>query len=393
FFILNILLVLNYTTFHGHHFQPKILALTHIATLGWITMIIFGALFQLIPVVLQVKLFSELLAKIQFWIFTFGVFTLVYSFWFFLIDLPLTIGASLINLAILLFLINIIVTLTQVKEWNITGTYLSAALFYLLITAIVGLMMALNLWHPYFSKSHLVYLGYHVNIAVIGWVSMVIMGVTFKLISMFTLSHNFSIISGKWAFGFINAGLIGLIILLHLPESNIFYLISAILIVVGIFFFLYQVYIIFKNRLRKKLDIALKFTFSAYIVLGITTLLGFSFLFVDYPASTNISLAYGYLIFFGFISMLIIGQMYKILPFLTWYHKYSRKAGIEKVPMLREMYNERLAKIEYYSMLAGLIGTVISIVLNINFLLLIAFIIMLISVSLFIINIIKILTK
>jgi hypothetical protein len=393
FFLLNILLVFNYSAFSGHHFQPKILALTHIATLGWITMIIFGALFQLIPVVLQVKLFSEILAKIQFWIFTFGVVTLVYSFWFFLIDLPLTIGASLINLAILIFLINVIVTLTRVKEWNITGTYLAAALFYLLITGIVGLMMAVNLWHPYFSKNHLIYLGYHVNIAVIGWVSMVIMGVTFKLISMFTLSHNFSITSGKWAFGFINTGLIGFIILLHLPESNIFYLISAIMIVAGIFLFLYQVYIIFKNRLRKKLDSPLKFTFTAYVFLGITTLSGFSLLFINYPASANITLVYGYLIFFGFISMLIIGQMYKIVPFLTWYHKYSRKAGIEKVPMLREMYSEKLAKMEYYFMIAGISGTIVSLLLNINFLLLISFSVMLVSVTFFTINIIKILVK
>ena len=56
FVTLNFLLIINYTDISGFHFQPKILALTHIATLGWITMIIFGAMFQLVPVVLEVKL-------------------------------------------------------------------------------------------------------------------------------------------------------------------------------------------------------------------------------------------------------------------------------------------------------------------------------------------------
>lgn len=42
FVTLNFLLIINYTDISGFHFQPKILALTHIATLGWITMIIFG---------------------------------------------------------------------------------------------------------------------------------------------------------------------------------------------------------------------------------------------------------------------------------------------------------------------------------------------------------------
>src|SRR5690554_1485174 len=142
YLLINILLVFNFDTFQGHHFQPKILSITYIVTLGWITMIIFGALFQLIPVVLQVKLFSEVLAEIQYWIFTLGVFTLVYSFWFFTIDIPLTIGASLINLGVLIFLINVIATFTKVKEWNLTATYLSAALFYLLITAAAGLLLA-----------------------------------------------------------------------------------------------------------------------------------------------------------------------------------------------------------------------------------------------------------
>ena len=45
FVLLTFLLVVSYDSFGGHHFQPRVLALTHIATLGWITMIIFGALF------------------------------------------------------------------------------------------------------------------------------------------------------------------------------------------------------------------------------------------------------------------------------------------------------------------------------------------------------------
>ncbi len=46
FVIFNLLLTLNYEDISGHHFQPKILSVTHIATLGFITMIIFGAMFS-----------------------------------------------------------------------------------------------------------------------------------------------------------------------------------------------------------------------------------------------------------------------------------------------------------------------------------------------------------
>lgn len=393
YILANILLTLNFDTFRGHHFQPKLLSITHIITLGWITMTIFGALFQLIPVVLQVKLFSETLAEIQFWIFLLGVFTLAYSFWFFTIDLPLTLGASLINLAVIIFLINIIVTLTRVKEWNITAAFLSAGMFYLLVTAAAGLLLAINLGYPYIEGNHLSYLNYHVYVAVVGWVAMIIMGVTFKLVSMFTLSHHFSKTSGKWSFALINAGLIGLLFEMHYTGKNFLFLISSLLILMGIFFFLYQVYIIFKGRIRKKLDAALKYTASAFIFFGVSALFSIVFFLIDYTTVPNLTLAYGYLIFFGFISMLIIGQMYKILPFLTWYHKYSSKAGIEKVPMLREMYDEKLSYISLYLMIAAVIGVPVFSLLNIEIAVLIFFIINLLSALLLALNMIKIITK
>src|SRR5690606_41348049 len=100
-----------------------------------------------------------------------------------------------------------------------------------------------------------------------------------------------------------------------------------------------------------------------------------------------------YLIFFGFISMLIVGQMYKILPFLTWYHKYSSIAGLEKVPTLREMYNEKLSYISFALMLAAVIGVPVFALLDILSVVLVFFILMLISASLFGFNMINILVR
>ena len=159
FAVLTFLMLLNAKSIKGYHFQPIILGLTHIATLGWITMIIVGAMFQLVPVVLQVKLFSEKLAEAQFWIFLFGLTGMVLSFFKFDTFL-LTIFASLVSLAILLFIFNITVSMIKVKEWNITGIYI-AVLFYLLFTVVAGIMMALNLNDPYFKTNHLEYLKLH----------------------------------------------------------------------------------------------------------------------------------------------------------------------------------------------------------------------------------------
>lgn len=176
FVLLNFMLLINYQDINGHHFQPKILSITHIATLGFITMTIFGAMFQLVPVVLEVKLFSALLAELQFWIYLLGITGLVFKFWYFSSSLSFTLPAIFLNLAIFIFAFNIIASMTKVKIWNITGIYLASAIFWLVITAIAGLLLAINLDHPYIKIDHLQYLKLHANVAFIGWVTMVVMG-------------------------------------------------------------------------------------------------------------------------------------------------------------------------------------------------------------------------
>ncbi|KAA3631027.1 MAG: hypothetical protein DWQ02_17005, partial [Bacteroidetes bacterium] len=51
FLFLSLTVFLSAEMFFGHFYQPRLLAITHIAALGWVTMIIIGALYQLIPVV------------------------------------------------------------------------------------------------------------------------------------------------------------------------------------------------------------------------------------------------------------------------------------------------------------------------------------------------------
>lgn len=393
FVLLNFLLLISYSIIGGHHFQPRVLAITHVATLGWISMIIFGALFQLVPVVLEVKLFSEKLAEIQFWIYLVGIIGLVYGFWYFETGILFILSAIFLNMAIFIFAFNIIATLKRVKKWNLTGVYLAAGIFHLVVTAIAGLLLVINLSHPYIKLDHLQYLNLHAHIAFIGWVSMVVMGVTYKLIPMFTLSHGFSLTNGKWALWFINIGLLGISTVMHYKDTTIFFYIFCAMIAVGIIFFLLQVYIIFKKRIRKKNDTGIRFSLVAYIILGVTTVLGTIMVFGNTSNIINLTLVYGFLIIFGYLSTLIVGQMYKIVPFLVWYHKYSSKVGLEKVPMLKEMFNEKYSEYGFYLMLTAIIGTVTALLLRSETGLLISFSVMFLSSLIFSFNMITIFRK
>jgi hypothetical protein len=393
FIILNFLLMLNYSDIQGFHFQPMILALTHIATLGWITMMIFGAMFQLVPVVLEVKLFSEKLAEIQFWIFLIGIIGLVTGFWNFDTGIHLTASAIVLNIAVLIFSFNILATMAKVKKWNIMGMYLAAAIFYLITTAFAGLLLSINLGFPFIKISHLQYLNLHAHVAFVGWVSMVIMGVSFKLIPMFTLAHDYSVKSGTIAFWLINLGLLGISSVMHFENLTLYFYISAALIATGIFFFLFQMYVIFKKRMRKKADVSIKFSKLAYTLLAISAMFGLLITFTNIANEMNVTLIYGYLIIFGYISMLIVGQMYKIMPFLVWYHKYSSKVGMEPVPMLKDMFKEKFAETGYYFMITALAGVIFSFAFQIQMGLLISFGTMLLASIIFLYNFLYILLK
>jgi len=363
FAVLTLFMFLNADSIKGYHFQPKLLGLTHIVTLAWITMIIFGAMFQLVPVVLQVKLFSEKLAEAQFWIFLFGLTGMVLSFFKFDTFL-LAIFASLVSLAMLLFIFNIIMSMIKVKEWNITGTYIATALFYLFLTVVAGIMMAMNLYDPYFKTNHLEYLKLHAHLAFVGWVSMVIMGVSYKLIPMFSLSHGFSLKPAKWVFAFINAGLLILTVEYHFPQRTLLLPTGAVLIAAGNLIFLYQVFLIMKSRVRKILDVGLTHTMISFGMMFIATGLGIFLVFEKFLEPgylEKLVLIYGYIILFGYFSLIIVGQMYKIVPFLVWFHKFSAKVGLEPVPMLKDMFNEKMAKAEFVIMNIALAGTVAAI--------------------------------
>ncbi len=393
FVILNFLLMLNYKEIAGFYFQPKVLAITHMLTLGWISMTIFGAMFQLVPVVLEVKLFSEKLAEIQFWIFTIGVIGLVTGFWNFDTGMHINGSAILINISVFIFAINMIGTFLNVKKWNITGWYLIAALIYLIITAIAGFLLTYNLWHPYINISHLEYLKLHSYVAVIGWVTLVVMGVSYKLIPMFTLSHGYSVKSSKWAFGLVNIGLIGVNLFFHFKNNTAFIIISVLFIVAGIVFYLFQIYLIYKSRIRKKSDVGIKYSLFSFYVLAIVTVFGLVSSVVNLNGIPNIHLIFGYLVLMGYLSMLIIGQMYRIVPFLAWYHKFSSKVGLEPVPMLKDMFNAKHALVNYYLMTASIIIAVFSFFFESSFMLLFAFSLMFFGSLIFAYNIIGILRK
>ena len=64
-------------------------------------------------------------------------------------------------------------------------------------------------------------------------------------------------------------------------------------------------------------------------------------------SSEQILLSAVWFFIMGFVTFLINGHLYKIVPFLVWFERYSPLVGKEKVPMLHEMFPAKQADFQF----------------------------------------------
>jgi len=124
------------TELAGHYYQPHILALAHTVTLGWITVTIMGASFQLIPIMLERALWSERLAWWQLAFMVTGVTGMVGHF-FLGAWSGLVWSAALVALGVGLHLLNVARTVRGVGRWTFTARMIALALAGLGLTTLV----------------------------------------------------------------------------------------------------------------------------------------------------------------------------------------------------------------------------------------------------------------
>ena len=153
FLIATIFLLLSASDITSHYFLPHTLAITHIMALGWGTMMILGASHQLVPVLIEGKLYSNKLAYASFTLAAIGIPLLVYGFYIFDMGVHTQCGGILIILAIIAYLINLAVSMVKSKQENVHAFFIFTAAIWLLATTIVGLLLLYNFTQTLLPKS------------------------------------------------------------------------------------------------------------------------------------------------------------------------------------------------------------------------------------------------
>jgi hypothetical protein len=341
----------------GTYVSPRVVAVTHLFTLGWITLSIFGALYQFLPVALGVGIRSPVLAHVTFGLFVVGLGPFVAGL---ATGLPVLMvgGAALFGTAILLFCGNLVATLARPGARDVTWWSLAAASLYLFLTAALGLALAGNLEWGYLGADRWTALGVHLHLALGGWVLMVVIGVAHRLLPMFLLSHGSDERWGGAAAVLVALGVGWLVVFHHAPPALGAW-VPALLIGAGLAAFLVQAGLFFRHSVKPRLDPGLRLAGAALLVLTSGVVLG-GWAMVAGWSPPSLVAAYGAALILGF-SLFVAAHYYKIVPFLVWYHRYGPLLGERPVPQVAELYSARWAGLAAVLMAAGFAGVIVAV--------------------------------
>lgn len=347
FLIATILLLLSASDITGHYFLPHTLAITHIMALGWGTMMILGASHQLVPVLIEGKLYSNKLAYASFTLAAIGIPLLAYGFYVFDMGLHTQCGGILIILAIITYLINLAVSMVKSKQENVHAFFIFTAAIWLLAATIVGLLLLYNFTKPLMPKSSLDYLPLHAHLGIVGWFLLLVMGVGSRLIPMFLISKYNNTWQLWWIYGLINGGLLSFVYIFLYTDSKSLLSIPLMAVAAAIVLFGNFCFQSYQQRIRKKVDEQMKVSLLSVLMMLLPVIflvIIILLLILSQKENVNLIITYGFIIFFGWTTAIILGMTFKTLPFIVWNKVYHHLAGKGKTPNPKDLFNNKVFK-------------------------------------------------
>ncbi len=356
----------------SNQYSHSSIGLIHLFTLGILSMIIFGAMQQMMPVLAGAIIKKpKLFANIVHSCLVLGTLFLSFSF---ILEMKflLHIAVLFLSIAFLTFFILSIKLLFNVKY--LTSTVKAMRLFSIagIITLCFGLYLAISHISLNFDENYYIFVFLHILFASFGFALLIIMGVSFQVIPMFYVALDFpKFIQNKTP--------LILFVLLFVSASFLYFginflilkIIFAILIISFCFYGLKSL----NNRRRPVFDATLwywKLSLSSLIIAMII------WLFNLFESNYLLAIVFA----FGFLYSLLQGMVYKIIPFLSWFHLSSK--GYFKLPTIREFIDEKYIKIHFFVHLISIVFFILSYFEN--SLIYVASILFLISNMLFFIN-------
>ncbi len=333
----------------------SVVALTHALTLGALLAFVMGAVYQLSTVAFLIPVRAQRAARWNFWLYLVAFLGLWHAMQTWSSSGFLVFG-SLAALAIWIYCGIVLWSLTRSKvpgpmRWFVVSahSYLTAAvaIAILLVLTDGNVTTGLNPWMDSLIATHII-------LAVGGFFSFLLIGFSFKLFPMFTLSHGYAAWREKWTFGLAHLAILGLLagVWLHVGLIEIA---GALCGAGALANHLWYLRSVVKKRMRKVIEPPMMGVIAAS-ALGMTALLAFILLIAFRQAQAQVQSVVSFYLW-GCVTMTVMSYTYKIIPFLVWSERYGPRSGKEKVPLMSQLLPLRYSIPVFFAFAAGVVVT------------------------------------
>ncbi|MEO5352384.1 MAG: hypothetical protein H7835_04130 [Magnetococcus sp. XQGC-1] len=328
-------------------------AMVHLITLGWIATTMFGAMYQMIPVLgggpvpwLNGSRWVHLLLIV-------GVLTLALEVGIHLHRWLLLVASFSLGGALTLFIIPVSLALVRAPVVHPTLWAMRLAVLSLIAVMTMGLIFLGEYAHGFFAIDRHAMVGVHLVWGLFGWVGTLMVGVSFHVLPMFYMMPPFPRPQANWILGGLATSWILLPLCLLTIAPLPFWLtwLAALPALLALVLYGKVMWGLFRARKRKKWDVTLRLWQVGYLCGGLSIAV-----LALWPVLETDLLRYLFavLFLFGFVSSIMTGMLYRIIPFLTWFHRYSQRAGMPGVPMMEDLTSSRSGQWQLWNQWLGI---------------------------------------
>jgi hypothetical protein len=163
--------------------EPHILALTHVAALGWLTTALMGIMYVTLPATSRARPRHLRLASVQYWLQVVGVAGLTLTMSLVVQPRGRVVFGLLTLGGLVIFVHTIAATVGRGRAWHLPEAHFVMAVFYLAITGLIGMAYVFYL-NSGFVPQTMTSLKVHAHFAGLGWLALTTMGLTYKLLPL-----------------------------------------------------------------------------------------------------------------------------------------------------------------------------------------------------------------
>ena len=324
----------------GFFYHARMLGIVHLVTLGWITASILGSLYIAGPIALRMWLPATRLDYTAFGLVLIGVVGMVAHFWLQeyggMAWSAMTVGAGIITVGV-----RVGRRLRHASLPHAVSAHIMLAFFNIGGAAILGVLMGFDKVYHFLPGFVLASVFAHAHLAAIGWASMMVVGMAYRLLPM-VLPAAMPGGPTLWISAvLLEAGVSGLFATLLLRSRLVW--MFALIVIAGFAAFASHVVWMLRHRRPRPAglngpDLAVLHAGASFGWLAVASALGVWLTLAEPSSNTlRVAMAYGVFGLVGFLAQMVVGMESRLLPVFAWYWAYANTSDKGPVPSPHEM--------------------------------------------------------